>query len=106
MGYYRDYTLTVQNVSQQEFEEIERALGVGTRSALQSWGDFQLEGYDTWGDHENELLDISERYPNAIFTLHGDGGSGDLWYKYFKNGKIQYDEARIEYDGFNERKLQ
>lgn len=105
MGYYRDYTLTVQNVTEKEFEEIEELLGVGTRSALQSWGDFQLEGYDTWGDHENELLDISERYPDAIFTLYGEGGSDDLWYKYFKNGKMQLAEARIEFDAFDERKL-
>lgn len=67
----------------------------------------KLRGTWKWYDHEYDMRSLSERYPGVIFTLHGAGEeSGDLWRKYFLNGKMQEVPARIEYDCFDTSKLQ
>ena len=63
-----------------------------------------LEG--KWYEHEENLRRVSLDNPGIIFTLHGDGETGgDLWRKYFLNGKMQDAPARIEYDEFDSAKL-
>jgi hypothetical protein len=59
-----------------------------------------------WYEHEKEMREFSKKYPEVVFTLHGEGEeSGDLWIKYFKNGKMQTSKARIEYDSYDESLL-
>lgn len=44
----------------------------------------------TWYNHEEEMKKLSVKFPNILFTLYGEGEeAGDIWYKYFKNGKMQ-----------------
>lgn len=60
-----------------------------------------------WYDHEQELKEFSKNYPDALFVLYGDGEcSDDFWYTYFKNGKVQHAPVRLEYDQFDESKLE
>lgn len=64
----------------------------------------RLEG--KWYEHEVDLRNVSAENPGVLFTLHGAGeGAGDLWRKYFLNGKMQEAPARIEYDDFDTEKL-
>lgn len=42
----------------------------------------------SWYDHEDNMVYFSKGYPDAIFELSGEGEeSGDVWKKYFKNGR-------------------
>ena len=69
------------------------------------------EGGDTeegskWYDHDEEFLDFSKRYPDWLFILSGEGEeSGDIWTKYYVNGKKQEAKARIVVDDFDASKL-
>ena len=59
-----------------------------------------------WYEHEEEMVELSKRFPTTLFTLHGEGeDNADVWDKYFLNGKIQRDQGRIVYEGFNPVKL-
>ena len=52
------------------------------------------------------MREISRKYKDVLFKLSGEGEeTGDLWVKYFKNGKMQHCEARIEFDPFDEKKM-
>jgi hypothetical protein len=59
-----------------------------------------------WYDHEIDMKELSKRFPEVIFKLHGKGEENDdMWNKYFKNGKMQSCYAFITYESFNENKL-
>jgi hypothetical protein len=64
-------------------------------------------GYEIkWYEHENHLKAYSLKYPDTLFTLEGEGEeSGDVWKKYFKNGKMFKAKAQITFEEFNEEKL-
>lgn len=59
-----------------------------------------------WYSHEEDLKGFSLLYPDTLFELHGKGqDEGDLWAKYFKNGKVQVAKAFISYPPFDETLL-
>ena len=59
-----------------------------------------------WYDHTEDMRKISEKYQNVIFSLYGNGEEdGDMWVKYFMNGKVQYEKAVITYANFDPKKL-
>lgn len=67
---------------------------------------FRIDDSTKWYTHEDHMIWLSSKTPNIVWSLHGEGEeSGDLWYKYFKAGKMQEAPARIEYDDYDERKL-
>lgn len=60
-------------------------------------------GYTSkWYEHDDDMLELSEEFPDVLFRLFGMGEeSGDLWYTYYLNGKMQHTQAKITYDTFN-----
>ena len=59
-----------------------------------------------WYDHEKDMKLLSQIYPETTFLLEGEGEeSGDIWRKYFKNGKMQVCKAEIVFPAFDESKL-
>lgn len=59
-----------------------------------------------WYDHEKEVSDFSKIYPDVLFELYGEGEeSGDIWKKYFKNGKVQTCGVVMTFPPFDESKM-
>lgn len=66
-----------------------------------------LEESIKWYDHEENMRAISEKYPNSVFRLNGEGEeSGDLWNEYYQNGKMQRCKAQITYEPYDKSKLE
>jgi len=60
----------------------------------------------SWYTHESDVRCISMRFSHAIFILDGEGADyGNKWRKYFKAGKMQLAETRIEFDEYDPKKL-
>ena len=108
MGYNTRYTLRVDGPWKEVLEYIEadptlqHPLG-----DMYTLGDGRFDvGEWTWYDHEQDMKFLSTDFPDILFTLEGKGEDrDDLWVKYFKAGKIQRVEAKIEYDPFDPEKL-
>lgn len=67
---------------------------------------FRIDEHIKWYEHEKDMRWLSLKTPNIVWSLHGEGEeTGDLWQKYFKNGKMQVAQARIEYDDYDEKEL-
>jgi len=59
-----------------------------------------------WYDHEKNMKSLSKEYPSLLFTLSGKGEeNGDIWRKYFFNGKMQKATAQITFEKYDSRKL-
>jgi hypothetical protein len=44
----------------------------------------------TWYEHEEDMLDLSRKYPEAVFILEGNGSEyPDMWKKMFINGDVE-----------------
>lgn len=96
MGYYTDYDLSEVSLEQQE--QLDKIVGYNI-----SENPIGVK----WYNHEQDLLKLSLMYPEDIIEVSGVGEeSGDIWIKYFKNGKVQVCNAIISFDSFDEGKLQ
>ena len=101
MGYYTTYTLgATQGYDKQE--EIEEKLQEISGYSIEfGWNDSCK-----WYEHEKHMKELSKIYPETTFLLEGEGEeSGDIWQKYFKNGKMQVCKAEIVFPAFDESKL-
>ena len=59
-----------------------------------------------WYKHEDDMRKLSIILPDVVFKLFGYGEDmGDIWHKYFKNGKMQYCKAKMVFDKFEIEKL-
>lgn len=52
------------------------------------------------------MKSMSLKFPDVLFTLHGDGEEqGDEWRKYFLNSKMQLYRAQVTFAPFNPKEL-
>ena len=59
-----------------------------------------------WYDNEEDMRLLSKEFPDILFKLHGEGEDiGDIWNKYFMNGKMQYCPIKMMYEPFDKNKL-
>lgn len=59
-----------------------------------------------WYSHDEDLKAFSLKHPDIVFEIKGYGeDNGDIWVKYFKNGKCQECPAIISFEKFDEKKL-
>lgn len=99
MGYYTNYSLSAD-------KELPETFGDNFESVT----GYILDGMDLyyakWYDHDKDMKKISTLYSDILFTLKGEGEEpGDLWIAYYKNGKVQLENAQITYSPFDESKL-
>ena len=109
MGYNTRYKLNLAEVSVNEIVKIEAAMKAFEPDYGEGWlFDIYCGDADVckWYEHEVEMKDFSSMFPTALFVLTGEGEEpGDLWIKYFKDGKMQECRGIIIYLPYDERKL-
>ena len=107
MGYYTNYYLDIHegnktieevlnNIDESEFE--------GIYYSIDEYGD--TVDAVKWYNHEDDMKKFSKLYPELVFVLKGEGEeSGDVWRKYFKNGKMHSCYVKLVFDDYDENKL-
>lgn len=113
MGYYTRYTMSIDrdtDADYNEFEKQKEALLVDESVYWRKiWGQVIETSYFDgmkWYSHDDEMIELSKKYPLVLITLEGEGEeSKDMWKKYYLNGKRQHTKARIIFDGFDKKKL-
>jgi len=59
-----------------------------------------------WYDFEDDITELSLKYPDKLFLFSGEGEeANDVWKKYFKNGKSFSPTKTIIWEEFDETKL-
>lgn len=106
MGYYTRFEVTIDKPLRDELgdDDLDNAL----RDASGGYGFAGGETTDSckWYEHETNMRDLSKKYPGVLFTVRGEGEeSGDIWTKYFRDGKMQYCKAQIVVAPFDPAKL-
>ena len=106
MGYYTNYSLSVTNADDDVIKAIERT--VVDEWGLTRWVDGEWYASEVkWYYHDDDMLKLSALFPDVLFDLYGQGeDSEDMWHTYYKNGMMQHCPARIEFDPYDESKLQ
>ncbi len=103
MGYYTRYSLTVKegntDLLEKFIEENENAA-----YALDSYGETKQEC--KWYSHDEELVRFTKENKDVLFELSGEGEeSGDIWKKYFMNGRMQVCKATLTFPDYDYSKL-
>lgn len=99
MGYYTAYKLEIEDDDDNQIIGRLREENEEASYALDENGD--AEESCKWYEHNEDLIEFSTRFPEHLFTLHGEGEeAGDLWRAYFKNGKSEECRAEITYRPF------
>lgn len=110
MGYYTSFSL--KWTSDNDDEELDTAIGNVIEAHPDAIGYALLRCGSTsesckWYEHEEDMKTLSIRFPGVLFTLSGDGEeSGDIWKKYFLDGKMQICKAILTFPEFSARLLQ
>lgn len=108
MGYYTKYSLTW--TSDNDSPEQDDAIG----DAIENHGEFAYainrdgDSNDSSKryDHEVDIKAFSLKFPGVLFILSGEGEeSGDIWKKYFLDGKMQICKAFLDFPNFDTRLL-
>lgn len=111
MGYYTYFELSVDDFDKKnpmpesrykEIEaEVEKMNIMQDHFSLNEWST-----YSKWYDWEEDMLLLSTRFPEMLFTMHGDGEeSDDLWYAYFHAGHVQHCPVQLVYPEYDKRLL-
>jgi hypothetical protein len=106
MGYYTNHNLTLHAATDEQRSKIVEMLRA--KDVIGWVLDENLDNYQEakWYEDEDDMRAISKEFPDVLFELHGEGeDSGDIWDKYFKNGKMQYCPAEIIIPPYDELKL-
>ena len=106
MGYYVDFELQIQNVDKVEnivesvaelcpdlVDSIQYNGGIAEDEVKSGFVAFNSK----WNERENELIALSERYPELNITLYCDGEDNERWVEYYKNGEMEIGIATLVY---------
>ena len=96
MGYLTSYSMEALHVAAQDVEKIEAAIEELNMPLGDFYYDSQYQVFNAepngewrWYGHEDDMAELSERFPGALFKLHGEGENrDDVWDKYFAGGEM------------------
>lgn len=102
MGYYTHYKLSLDCP-----RSVDNEIYYYMKERCDNYYGVLGEDSCKWYDHEAEMRRLSAVFKNVLFRLDGEGEEqGDVWVKYFKNGKMQECRAEVILDDtFDENKL-
>lgn len=101
MGYYTRYWLKWDKADDKLCAAI---AAFSSEDALNADG--SSNGSVKWYNHEADMKALSYKFPGVLFTLFGEGEeSGDIWKKYFQDGKMQFCKAVIDFPKFDAKLL-
>ena len=102
MGYYTDFIISFDTSVVDKNEVYDYIKEISN----QQFDDNGLL-YSRWHKHVDDMKNVSVKFSDILFTLEGQGDChGDLWFKYFKNGKVQSCYAGLVYPEFNENLME
>jgi len=110
MGYYTDYYMRADTMDKGTRARIKLEFELFMFPVWEDYG-FVDEGYELytnakWYEHRQDMVDLSKKFPDVLFTLKGVGEEfGDIWFEYYKGGKYQYCPVTFQFDDFDEDKL-
>lgn len=95
MGYYTQYHFGVQGATPEELQAIgEEKTNYGPLTSM--FGSTLADDSSDikWYEHEQDMTNLSLKYPTVLFILDGSGEEKeDLWRKFFKNGHVEEHRA-------------
>lgn len=106
MGYYIDFELEIQNVDNVEnLGESVKELCPKLVECIEDYGgDAEYEvksGFVAfnakWYERENELIALSERYPELNITLFCKGEDDEMWLEFYKGGEFEEGTVTLKY---------
>lgn len=107
MGYVTSYTLTWENAPKGFEKKMAKYIRDHEYMSYAMEEDGTTADSCKWYECDDDMLELSKKYPDVIFTLAGEGEeSGDLWRTYYRNGKMQHAQAIIAFESFDPEKLE
>jgi hypothetical protein len=99
MGYYTTYALSILKNNDENIDHEQNICDIAEYDGI-------FQESVKWYEHEEDMKKYSLQHPTVLFDLSGEGEeTGDLWVKYFLNGKVQTCQAVVTYEDFNPEKL-
>ena len=108
MGYNTCYSITILN---SDLTSTSRSHVDAIIEEIVEISGYQLETFEyhepvKWYDHESDLCKISNKYKSIVIMVEGFGDeTGDIWIKYFHNGKLQVCNAITTFEPYDQNKL-
>lgn len=92
MGYYTNHTIEVLDLTTnktQTADEFSTELVTAFEEVTEYHSEMLFYDSIKWYDLEDNMEDISERFPNYVFCVSGDGEeSGDIWKSLYFRGEL------------------
>lgn len=109
MGYYTSYVVDVSSIPEEKVDAVYKHLSnLDVFDTLDAYKN-TINGYSysKWYEWENDMLSLSEEFPDVFIEIEGDGeDSDDFWKCYIKDGAQQLCPATITYEQYDPKKMQ
>ena len=99
MGYYTRYKLTIEEGDDYTTDHEE---GVSENTGYSNCFEYEIK----WYSFDEDMKNYSKNFPDTVFKLSGEGEeNGDIWYRYYKNGKVQVCKATFTFEPYDVNNL-
>jgi len=103
MWYYTAYALSIKK---EDWEYVGHKEQKKYNDEIYKKYDEYPNDSSKWYEHSENMLEYSKLYPKLLFILEWNWEeSDDMWYKYYKNWKMQECYWEVVYPEYDEKKL-